>query len=181
MNKKIRWIVETGLLLALLLILQTVTKPFGTLVTGSTVNFVLIAATLMTGMTSGLVIAVVSPFLALLLGIVPLPIHFVPAIAIGNAVIVLAYALILKNTATKSTRFKLSMWIVAIIVGAAAKFAALYVSVNYMVVPLMTAVKGTPAKAPAAIFSTQQMITASIGGLLALLVVPAVMKARKKG
>jgi len=116
-----------------------------------------------------------------LLGIVPLPIHFVPAIAIGNAVIVLAYALILKNTATKSTGFKLSMWIVAIIVGAVAKFAALYASVNYMVIPLMTTVKGTPAKAPAAIISTQQMITASIGGLLALLVVPVVIKARKKG
>lgn len=178
MNKKIRWIVETAIFLALLLILQTVTKPFGTIVTGSTVNFVLIAATLMTGMSSGLIVAIVSPFLALVLGIVPLPIYFVPAIAFGNAILVLAYGLILRK-ANKENK-KLWQWIVALVVSSVAKFLALYVSVLNIVVPIMTAVKGVPAKAPAAIFSVQQMLTAAIGGVLAILVVPAVNKARRK-
>ncbi|MFZ2539599.1 MAG: hypothetical protein WAX04_11945, partial [Oscillospiraceae bacterium] len=124
--------------------------------------------------------AAVSPLLALLLGIVPLPIHFIPAVCLGNIAICLVYALILKRSMDKSTSFKITLWITAIILGAVAKFAVLYAGVNYLVMPIMTAVKNGPVKAPAAIFSTQQMITAAIGGVLALLIVPAVTRARKK-
>ena len=35
MNKKVRWITETAIMLALLVTLQAVTKGFGQLVTGS--------------------------------------------------------------------------------------------------------------------------------------------------
>ena len=35
MNKKIRWITETAVMLALLVCLQALTKPLGQLVTGS--------------------------------------------------------------------------------------------------------------------------------------------------
>ena len=41
MNKKILWITETAVMLALLVTLQAVTKPLGQLVTGSCVNAVL--------------------------------------------------------------------------------------------------------------------------------------------
>ncbi len=180
MNKKIKWVVETGIFIALLLILQTITKLLGTIVTGSAVNFVLVAATLMVSMSSGLIVAVASPFLALLLGIVPLPIHFIPVVCLGNIAICLAYALILKRSVDKSNSVKITLWIIAILLGAVAKFVVLYVGVNYIVMPIMTAVKNAPVKAPAAIFSTQQMITAVIGGVLALLIVPAVNRARKK-
>lgn len=181
MKTKTLWIVQTGVFLALLIVLQWLTKPLGTLVTGSVVNFLLIAATLIGGIWSGVTIGVVSPFLALLLGIVPMPVYFVPVVAIGNAILVAAYALILRKSAGKKTGVMLLIWIAAIVAGSVMKFIALYAGVNWLVVPLVTTATGAAVAAPAAIFSTQQMLTAAIGGALALAIVPAVMKALNKG
>ena len=50
MNKKIRWIAETAVMLALLVTLQALTKPMGQLVTGSFVNTVLAVAALVGGL-----------------------------------------------------------------------------------------------------------------------------------
>ena len=64
MNKKIRWITETAILLALLVTLQALTKGFGQLVTGSCVNAILAVAVLVAGLGSGVTIGIVSPVLA---------------------------------------------------------------------------------------------------------------------
>ena len=58
MNKKIRWITETAVLLALLVTLQALTKPMGQLVTGSCVNAILAVAVLVAGLGSGVTIAI---------------------------------------------------------------------------------------------------------------------------
>lgn len=179
MKGKTLWVVETGVLLALLLVLQWATKPLGTIVTGSAVNFLLIAATLFTGIWSGVIIAAVSPFLALLLGIVPLPVYIVPVVAFGNVALVIVYWLFLKKGMEQKTGIQLVLWVVTIAVASLLKFAVLYAGVNWVVVPLVTAVSGAAAKAPAAIFSTQQMLTAAIGGILARLIVPPVKQALK--
>ena len=69
MNKKVRWITETAVMLALLVALQALTKGFGQFVTGSCVNAVLAVTVLTAGLGSGIVVAVLSPVLAYLLGI----------------------------------------------------------------------------------------------------------------
>ena len=51
MGLKTRWIVRTGVLLALLITLQALTKPLGQLVTGSCVNALLAVAALFGGVT----------------------------------------------------------------------------------------------------------------------------------
>ena len=71
MNKKIRWITETAIMLALLVSLQALTKGFGQFVTGSCVNAVLAIAVLLVGMSSGITIALISPVCAYLFGIAP--------------------------------------------------------------------------------------------------------------
>ena len=53
MNKKIRWITETAVMLALLVSLQALTKPMGQLVTGSCVNAVLAVSALVGGIGCG--------------------------------------------------------------------------------------------------------------------------------
>ena len=53
MNKKIRWITETAVMLALLVCLQALTKPMGQLVTGSCVNAVLAVSALVGGLICG--------------------------------------------------------------------------------------------------------------------------------
>ena len=175
MNKKILWITETAVLLALLIVLQWVTKPLGQFVTGSCVNAVLAVAALMVGLSSGLAGALVSPVCAYLLGIAP-NLVAVPAIMAGNAVFVLALALLCGKVLWR----QVAAWLVA----AAAKFAVLYTLVVVLICgplsgSLMEAglMKKPMIAVMTASFSWPQLVTALIGGALALILVPVLKKA----
>lgn len=181
MNKKIRWITETAVLLALLVTLQALTKPMGQFVTGSCVNAVLAVAVLVAGLGSGVTIAVISPVLAYLLQIAP-QILTVPAIMVGNTVyVVLLY--FLADKTGKNIGKQAAAWIVA----ALAKFAALYLIVVKVVCGVMApsllasgAMKEPMLKALPATFSWPQLATALIGGAVALAIVPVLKKALKR-
>lgn len=175
MNKKVRWITETAVLLALLIVLQNVTKPFGQIVTGSCVNAVLAIAALFAGMSSGIVIALISPVLAFLLGIAP-QLVTVPAIMVGNTVFVVLMNLLCKGNALK----RAIGWAVA----AAAKFAVLYVLVAKIICGLASeALLAAGTLAPPMLqklpvmFGVPQLITAFIGGAVALVIAPVLKKA----
>ncbi len=178
MNKKIRWITETAILLALLVTLQALTKGFGQFVTGSCVNAVLAVAVLVAGLWSGVTIALISPVLAFLLGIAP-QILTVPAIMVGNTVFVLLLHLI-AGAADASVSKRLAAWVIA----AVAKFAALYVIVVKLICGVMAdsllaagTLKEPMLKALPATFSWPQLVTALIGGGIALAIVPVIRKA----
>ena len=181
MNKKIRWITETAVLLALLVTLQALTKPMGQLVTGSCVNTVLAVAVLVAGLGSGVTIAVISPVLAYLLGIAP-QILTVPAIMVGNTVYVVLLSLLADKTGKNLVK-----QIVAWAVAAAAKFAALYLVVVKIICGVMAptllaagTLKEPMLKALPATFSWPQLFTALIGGAVALAIVPVLRKALHK-
>ena len=93
MNRKVLWITETAVLLALLVSLQAITKPLGQMVTGSCVNAVLAIAVLVAGMSSGITVALISPIFAFLFGIAPNFITILP-IMIGNVCFVVLLGLI---------------------------------------------------------------------------------------
>ena len=97
-ENKARWIARTAVLIALLVVLQTVTKPLGQIVTGSCVNAVLSVAVLVAGLWSGLTVAVLSPFFAFVLGIGPQLFPLTPAIALGNCVLVLLLYVICRDS-----------------------------------------------------------------------------------
>ena len=175
MNKKIRWITETALMLALLVSLQALTKPAGQLVTGSCVNLILATATLLCGCSSGLVVALVSPVLALLLGIAPQTLT-VPAIMVGNSAFVLVLHLLGKKNS----------WI-GMIAAAILKFLVLYGAVKGLICGLLAdrllqagLLKAPMLQALPASFGIMQLFTALIGGSLAILVAAAVKKAVRK-
>lgn len=181
MNKKILWITETAVMLALLVTLQAVTKPMGQLVTGSCVNAVLAAAALVGGLGSGVTIALVSPVLAFLLGIAP-QILTVPAIMAGNCV----YAVLLSALADKTGKNLLRQGI-AWLAAAAAKFVTLYLIVVKIICGLLSesllaagTLKPPMLKALPATFSWPQLVTALIGGGVVLLILPVLRKALKK-
>ena len=70
MRKKILWITETAVMLALLVAVQGITAGLGNqFITGSCVNLVLAVTALMVGLWGGVAVAAVSPFVAFLLGI----------------------------------------------------------------------------------------------------------------
>ena len=181
MNKKIRWITETAVMLALLVALQAATKPLGQLVTGSFVNTVLAVAVLFAGLYSGITVAVLSPILAYLLGIAPQPLT-VPAIMLGNTV----YVILLHLIAGKNN-CKILHRILAWLSAASAKFVALYFIIVWLFCdvlsqPLLAAgiLKEPMLKMLPATFSWPQLFTALIGGGVALLIAPLLRKALHK-
>ena len=181
MSKKIRWITETAIMLALLVTLQALTKPAGQLVTGSCVNTVLAVAALVGGLGSGLTIALISPVLAFLLGIAP-QILTVPAIMAGNSIFVVLLSL-LADKSGKNIVKQVIAWICA----AVAKFAVLYAVVVGLICGVLSesllasgALKAPMLKALPATFSWPQLITALIGGAVALIIVPVLRKALHK-
>jgi len=181
MNKKIRWITETAVMLALLVSLQALTKPMGQLVTGSCVNAVLAVAVLVGGLPCGLTVALVSPVMAYLLGIAP-QILTVPAIMAGNAVYVLMLHY-LADPAAKQLARQAAAWALA----AVAKFAVLYLVVTKLICGVLAqgllasgVMKEPMLKALPATFSWPQLFTALIGGAVAMIIVPVLKKALHK-
>lgn len=175
MNKKIRWITETALMLALLVGLQALTKPAGQLVTGSCVNLILAVATLLCGLSSGLVVALISPVLAFLLGIAP-QILTVPAIMAGNC----AFVLVLHFVSRKTP-------LLGFVAAAVIKFGVLYGAVAGLICGLLAdsllqsgMLKAPMLQALPVTFGVMQLFTALIGGGLALPVVAALRKAVRK-
>ncbi len=181
MNKKIRWITETAVLLALLVCLQAVTKGMSQLVTGSCVNAVLAVAALLVGASSGVTLALISPVLAYLLGIAPQQPVTVPAIMAGNAVYVVLLSLISgKHHALGS---QIAGWLLAAI----AKFATLYLLVVKIICGIASAplLESGVLKPPMleklpVMFALPQLLTALIGGALALAITPVLRKALKR-
>ena len=181
MSKKIRWITETAVMLALLVSLQALTKPMGQLVTGSCVNTILAVSALVGGLSCGLVVALCSPVLAFLLGIAP-QILTVPAIMVGNSV----FVVLLSWLADKSGK-NLVKQVVAWISAATAKFAALYAIVVWLICGVLSesllasgVMKAPMLKALPATFSWPQLFTALIGGAVALVITPVLRKALHK-
>ncbi len=173
----VAWLTRTAVLIALLITLQWATagtQAFaGQYITGTLVNCVLAVASLFGGIVCGIVVAVLSPFFAFILGIGPKLLPIVPCIVLGNVVFVLVLSLVSKG----------KMWrrVLGVILGAFAKFAILYLAVVQILIPLL----GDSLKAPqvqtfTVMFSWPQLITALLGGSLAMLIFPVLYKATKK-
>jgi len=179
-NSGALWIARTAIFIALLIAAQYITSSLGQFVTGSVVNFLLIAATLTAGIYSGIAVALVSPVAAWLIGIAPNA-FLVPSIMAGNvAIVVVYYALLMKSGALDGFK-KYALWATAVVSGAVAKFLVLYLGVVVITLPLMSAtLKPQQIKVMSTMFSYPQLITALIGGAVATAVVPAIQAALKK-
>ncbi len=80
---KINILTRTSLLLALTICIQIIRLPAP--ITGPLVNFLLVLATILLGVSSGVFIGSLSPWLALIFGILPAPLYpAVPFIMAGN-------------------------------------------------------------------------------------------------
>ena len=177
-DKTVRFITFTAMGIALVILAQllgnvlpagfTVVGPFTgkQLLTGSLVNCVLFVFTGAVGLWSGVIIGLLSSLLAYLLGIGPI-LPVVPVVACGNALLCVIFALL---------RRKLPDWL-TVVIAAVLKCAFLW-----LLVPAVIKAVGVPDKQVAALsimFSWPQAITALIGGLLAILILPRLKKANQ--
>lgn len=187
-KQRTRRLTETAAMLALLICLQWAGSQIPDLTTkqlisGSLVNCVLAMTTLMVGISGGMILAVISPVCAFLLGIAPNFITVAP-IMLGNSLYVLLLWLFLGKGLKPLWKQP-----VALVAAAVVKFAVLYLLVVQVVCGLASGVLlgkklGTiVVLAPPmlqmlpALFSWLQLVTALIGGALALAMVNVLKKA----
>jgi len=170
-HKKVLWITRTAVLIALLVVLQAATIPLGNnFVTGSVVNLMLIISVMTCGIATGLTVAAISPVMPTLLGFGPTW-PLIPFIAAGNIVLVLIWHYL----GNRNFRIKYAAYVAALVLGAIAKFLVLYFGVVQIAIPFIL---GLPAQSVLSyLFSFPQLITASIGGICAIALLPTLKKA----
>lgn len=147
-NSKIKFITRTGILLAVALVVQM--GGFPQPVTGPLINTVIYLAALLVNGWSGAIIGIFTPVIAFLRGILPPPLApLIPFIALGNAVLALIFAMVMKKNK-----------ILGIIIAAAVKYFILSMAVGFIV--------SVPGKI-AQMMGLPQLFTALIGGGIALI------------
>lgn len=174
-HKRVLWITHTAIYLALLLVSQAVIRAFGQYVLGSVVNLILITSVAMAGIWSGATVALLSPLLAFFFGFGPAFPQIIPVVMLGNLVLILIWGITLNKTEGKKYLF---FWI-ATFAAAVAKFSVLWFGIVKIAVPWL----GLPeaqASVISAAFSYPQLITASIGGVVASMVLPVLLRVIKK-
>jgi hypothetical protein len=178
-NNKISYITQTAVMLALLIIVQLLSRSFGQFVTGSFVNLILLVSVFIIGIYGGITIAVFSPLLAFLAGIGPAFIQIIPFIAIGNALFVTIAWLIAKNFITKLNTKDILITSMGLILASVIKFLFLWIGLVMIALPLIPGIKEKQMAVIGASFSWPQLITALIGSILAMMIVPHLKKAIK--
>ncbi|SCJ73829.1 Uncharacterised protein [uncultured Clostridium sp.] len=170
-RKKIQWVTRTALLLALALLFQSLRLIFpgipagvNQFLVGTLVNLCLLLAAMLAGAWSGVAISVITPIVAFMQGGAPF-IWMVPLIAAGNAALVLGAVFLGRKAA----------W-VGMALGALAKFVILYWGIVAIGIPLF-GVQDQAAALLSFSFSWPQLVTAALGGALALGIKPLLMRA----
>ena len=165
---KTKYITRTAILLALTILFQL----FGRLipiaqvnqfVVGPLVNACLLVAAAYAGLGGGTVVAVLSPFGAILTG-AAMPLPIAPVVAAGNFVFVLLYFLLKKKP------------VLGVGLGAVLKFLLLWGGVS-LLIHLMDFPADKAAVLIAA-FSWPQLVTALVGGTIGLAVIRVLVKAQ---
>lgn len=173
-HAKILWLTRTAVFLALLVSVQSFTAPLGNqIITGSLVNMLLAVSAVACGMSSGLTVACVSPVLAKLFGIGPLW-ELIPFIVLGNAVFVAIWSAIGRREAKN----KLMPWGIALASAAVAKFALLFFSIVKLAVPVLLQLPEKQSAMLSTMFSVPQLVTALIGGAVAIAVLIPLQNAK---
>ncbi|MGI6669251.1 MAG: ECF transporter S component [Acetivibrionales bacterium] len=168
MKNNTKFITRTALLLATAIVFQVFGGfiPYHNFVVGPIVNAVLIIATAIAGLWSGIAISVIAPIVAALTNkaaIAPLIFAFSPFIIIGNAIIVVCFHLFGKKSR-----------VAGVASGALLKFGFLYASIS--VFTSVVDMKPQVALTLKSLFSWPQLITAAIGGVVALAVLKLIGK-----
>lgn len=154
---QLRTWVRVALLLALALAVQS--ARLGQAVTGPLINAILLLAGAYTGMAGGVLVGLITPWVALTMGIMRLA-PAVPVVMAGNAVLVIVFVLV-RNLVKSGWGDYLGAGL-----GAVAKYVTMTVGLTVLVAPRVRV-------PPPAMFAltTMQLYTALGGALLAVLVI----------
>ncbi|MHB8063397.1 MAG: ECF transporter S component [Ruminiclostridium sp.] len=167
---KIRMLTRTAVLLAVVVVIQMIGRsiPNSNLIVGPLVNMCLLIAAMTAGIGGGITIAILSPFTSLINNNAPIAaalLPFAPVIAAANVIFILVfYFLYNKN--------KYVGWVSAAVL----KFGFLFLSIR-LFLNIFDFPKFTDKLID--LFSWTQLVTALIGGFVALPIIIVVRKATK--
>ena len=166
------WITRTAVFIAILIVVQFFTAQFGnTLITGSLVNMLLILSVMTCGIHTGLTVAALSPIFAKLIGVGPFW-TIIPFIIVGNIVLVTIW----QKIGCKEKPNRYASWIIALVAAAVIKFLIIFFGVTKLTIPIILDLPDPQASVMSAAFSFPQLITACIGGVLAIALLPTLKK-----
>lgn len=163
-------ITTTAILLALAIASQFF-KNMSVYITGSIVNLILIMAVLFVGAGCASVIAILTPITSFMITGSPIMAAMpvvIPAVMVGNEVLVLTIAFLKKRHLAVRT-----------VAAAVVKAAVMGVLISLIIIPVLGPGTSLPEKAlhtARVTFSLTQLITALIGGALACIIYPIVKK-----
>ncbi|MBU5268822.1 ECF transporter S component [Clostridium cochlearium] len=171
--KDVKKLIRASLLLALAIIAQALGRSFpqiSQLFVGSIVNCILLISSLTCSTYLGVLVGALTPVLAWVIGQLPAPMGpFVPFIAIGNGIYIIFFALIYKRE--ESFRKYLSF-----IVSSIFKYFFLFLSSTKLIYVLNISIPQKVANKLAIMMGFPQLITALIGGALALFLYEILIK-----
>jgi hypothetical protein len=159
-----RFITRTAMLLAIAIVFQLLGRfmgPYNNFIVGPVVNAILLISTAGAGVWSGIAIAVIAPLISAITNkaaIAPVVLAFSPFIITGNIIWVLSYFFI-----NKKNKY------IAVATGAILKFAFLFGAIT--VFTGLMELKPKIAATLTSLFSWPQLLTAVIGGIIALVII----------
>ncbi|OPJ59345.1 ECF transporter S component [Clostridium oryzae] len=163
---QIKNLARTALLLALAIIIQFLGRNLPAInqfMVGPLINAILLITTFVCGTIWGISIGILTPILAWAVGQLPSPMApFIPFIIIGNIIFVLAFGLLKSKSYGKY---------LGILIGSILKFAFLSLSARKLVALFKLAIPSKVANKLIIMMGIPQLITALIGGILALVVI----------
>ena len=173
-HEKVLWITRTAVLIAVTVVLQALSLQLGNqFVTGSIVNLMLILSVMTCGLSTGLTVSIFTPILPTVFGFGPVwPV--VPFIAAGNMALVTLWHFIGNRNIINTY----VAYVIALIAGAVVKFLVLYFGVVRIVMPYI--LRLPEQHIMSVLFSYPQLITATIGGVCAIILLPPLKKALKE-
>ena len=178
-SKRILWITQTAIFIALLISAQMFTRPLGQFVTGSCVNFILVTSCVLFGLPSAAIVAVISPIGAfMILGIPAFPI-LIPFMMAGNLVLVTVIHFVSGKSFDSLNRKSYIRIYAAAVAGAISKFLVLWIGIVQIALSFIPEIRQPQIDVMAATFSWPQLVTAFIGSGLAIAVIPALKNALK--
>ncbi len=147
---------KTGVLLALALCFQIGLFPFAQPAVGPLVNMTLLVATSVVGPIPAMVIGSITPLMAFMLGIMPLPV-LLPVVMLGNTCFIIVFQVL-------STKMPKKYQAVPLLISAFAKYVVMALMIRFVGQLIMPGMPDTLIQA----FSLPQFYTAVVGGIMAL-------------
>lgn len=178
MKQQILRITITAIFLALLiagqLLFGLIGAPLAQYFVGSWVNLILALAALVIGWPYAVSLGLISPFVALLVGIAPPFIEIIPLIALANAMFGLIIFFInkIKVKATLQPLIAVGSVILATVI----KVGLMYITIVAWLLPAL-GIPPVQRSLLSAVYSINQLPTAIIGGSLAIIVAIPVKQA----